>query len=183
MRIEPHGAFKVADRFARAFGPAKDLSDGGKRIGVVGDERHGLLNVTLGLRRPALMIVDLSEQHMGIRGIGVKRDGTRVPFDPQNILKGVHAACGKRPIPEDAKLRLAEEVEDELGREFDREVASSVIGQRVMHKLRAIDRVAYIRFASEYFQFELGELREEVEELHNRGPEVRDQGGLFTEGS
>lgn len=115
------------------------------------------------------------------RLIVVKRDGTRVPFDPQNILKGVHAACGKRPIAEDVKLKLAEEVEDELGREFDREVASSVIGERVMARLRAIDRVAYIRFASEYFQFELGELREEVEELHNRGPEVRDQGGLFSE--
>ena len=116
------------------------------------------------------------------RLIVVKRDGTRVPFDQQNILKGVHAACGKRPIPEDVKLKLAEEVEDELGREFDREVASSVIGQRVMNKLRVIDRVAYIRFASEYFQFELGELREEVEDLHSRGPEVRDQGGLFSPG-
>ncbi len=117
------------------------------------------------------------------RLVVIKRDGSRVPFDVQNILRGVQAACGKRPIPEEVKLKLAEEVEDEVSREFDREVDSRVIGERVMARLRAIDQVAYIRFASEYFQFELGELRRQVEDLHDRGPEVRDQGGLFSEGS
>jgi transcriptional repressor NrdR len=109
----------------------------------------------------------------------VKRDGTRVPFDLQNILRGVQAACGKRPISEEVKLKLAGEVEDELGRDFDREVPAEIIGERVMARLRAIDRVAYVRYASEYFQFELGEMREELEELDSRGPEVRDQGDLF----
>ena len=76
------------------------------------------------------------------RLIVVKRDGTRVPFDQQNILRGVQAACGKRPIPEEVKQKLAGEVEDELGRDFDREVPSHAIGERVMARLRVIDRVA-----------------------------------------
>ncbi|MHC4108103.1 MAG: transcriptional regulator NrdR, partial [Planctomycetota bacterium] len=83
----------------------------------------------------------------------VKRDTSRASFDPQNVLRGVVAACGKRPIPEDAKLKLVQEVEDELHREFDREVPSSEIGQRVAAKLRALDQIAYIRYASEYYDF------------------------------
>ena len=109
----------------------------------------------------------------------VKRDGTRVPFDQQNILRGVQAACGKRPIAESVKARLAGDVEDELARDFDREVPAEIIGERVMKRLREIDRVAYVRYASEYFQFELGELRDELDQLDSQSPEVRDQGDLF----
>ena len=113
------------------------------------------------------------------RLIVVKRDGTRAPFSQENVLAGVRAACGKRPIPEEAKVKLAEEVEEELTREFEREVPSMVVGERVMARLRRLDQVAYVRFASEYYRFEFADLKQTVEELESRPREVRDQGDLF----
>lgn len=113
----------------------------------------------------------------------VKRDGTRVPFARENVLRGILAACGKRPVPQDVKERVADEVEDELHREFDREVPSHAIGQRVMVKLRDIDEVAYIRFASEYHRFrDAGELRQELEALTSRPKDVKAQQTLFQAG-
>jgi transcriptional repressor NrdR len=110
----------------------------------------------------------------------VKRDGTRQPFSTENILRGVQAACGKRPISEERKERLAEEVEEELHREFDREVPSSVIGERVMAKLREIDEVAWVRFASEYYQFKsVEELKQQLKLLDERVRDVKDQARLF----
>ncbi len=113
----------------------------------------------------------------------IKRDGTRAPFSRENILRGVMAACGKRPIAQEVKERLAEEVEEELHREFDREVPSRVIGERVMAKLRDLDEVAYIRFASEYYRFRnMGELRQHVEEIASRPRDDRGQQRLFPPG-
>jgi len=110
----------------------------------------------------------------------VKRDGTRVPFDAQRVLKGIQSACGKRPISEDAKRRLVGEVEEEVHREFDREVSSIEIGTRVMARLRELDPVAYIRFASEHLRFKsLGEIIEEVESLSETPPVGPDQRALF----
>lgn len=110
----------------------------------------------------------------------IKRDGSRVPFDRQNVLRGVVAACGKRPIPADAKERLVDEVEEELHRDFDRDVASTEIGLRVAAKLRALDEVAYVRFASEYYKFkDLQELRREVEEISKQPRDVKEQQRLF----
>ena len=110
----------------------------------------------------------------------VKRDGTRVPFNRENVLKGVMAACGKRAISEEAKQKLVEEVEEELFREFDREAPSRAIGERVMQKLATLDKVAYVRFASEYYQFEnVGQFVDELRELDSRASEVKDQAKLF----
>ena len=110
----------------------------------------------------------------------VKRDGTRVPFNKENVLKGVLAACGKRPIPDEAKRGLVDEVEEELHREFDREVPSGAIGERVMQKLGPLDKVAYVRFASEYYQFQnVGQFVEELRELDARPREMKDQAKLF----
>lgn len=114
------------------------------------------------------------------RLIVVKRDGTHVPFDRQNILKGVIAACGKRPIPEEVKARIAEEVEEELVRDFEREAPSRVIGERVMRKLLDVDEVAFLRFASEYHQFQsVDDMRRQLDELSNRPREVKNQQNLF----
>lgn len=111
----------------------------------------------------------------------IKRDGSRVPFNRENILRGIQAACGKRNIPEDVKERLADEVEDELHREFDREVESTAIGARVMAKLRDLDEVAYIRFASEYLKLgDAGELEAELANLRSRPRDVKQQQSLFT---
>ena len=112
----------------------------------------------------------------------VKKDGSRVAFDSQNIVKGLQAACGKRPIPETVKLRLVQEIEEELFRDHDREVASSDIGLRVAARLRDIDEIAYIRYASEYYQFRnLAELGEAVDALKARAPNLPNQQELFAD--
>ncbi len=110
----------------------------------------------------------------------IKKDGSRVAFSLDNVLSGIKAACGKRPVPEDIKQRIAEETEEELHAEFDREVSSTIIGERVMAKLRAIDVVSYIRFATEHLQLStLDEIRRELETLHARPPDLPNQEDLF----
>ncbi|MFG0304862.1 MAG: transcriptional regulator NrdR [Phycisphaerales bacterium JB040] len=113
----------------------------------------------------------------------IKKDGSRVPFSLDNIIRGVANACGKRPIPEETKLAIAEAVEDELHAEFEREVDSTVIGERVMARLRNIDRIAYIRFATEHLQLStLEEIQRELEDLSARPQEGENQTGLFPTG-
>jgi transcriptional repressor NrdR len=110
----------------------------------------------------------------------VKRDGSRVPFDREKILRGVQAACGKRPIPEEAKLALVDEVDEEAHHEFDREAPSSAIGEKVMAKLRDLDEVAYVRFASEHYRFtSAAEMVREAEELKGRVKDMKNQRPLF----
>ncbi len=109
-----------------------------------------------------------------------KRDGSRQPFDRDKIMRGIVSACGKRPISEEIKQRLVDAVDEEVHREFDREVPSHVIGERVMSKLRDIDEVAYIRFASEYYQFKsVNELRKQLELLDGRIKDAKTQVKLF----
>lgn len=110
----------------------------------------------------------------------IKKDGSRVPFSTENVLKGILAACGKRPIAEERKQQIVAEVEEELYREFDREVPSRIIGEKVMARLRNLDEVAYVRYASEYFQFQsMGEFERELKDLKDRPKEVKDQQKLF----
>jgi len=110
----------------------------------------------------------------------IKRDGTRVPFARENILRGIQTACGKRNIPEDVKERMTDEVEEQVHREFDREVDSRAIGEKVMHRLREVDEVSYIRFASEYLKIgSAGELEAELAALRLRPRDVREQQSLF----
>ncbi len=110
----------------------------------------------------------------------VKRDGRRVPFNRDNVLRGIQAAFGKRKTPEAVKERIADEVEEEVNREHDREVESRAIGRLVLRKLRDVDEVAYIRFASEYLQLKNSrDLMRELEELQNRPKDVKEQTRLF----
>lgn len=110
----------------------------------------------------------------------IKRDGTRSPFSRDNILRGINAACGKRPISADIRRGIVEEVEEQVHREFEKEVPSRVVGELVCTKLRDIDEVAYIRFASEYHRFkDLGEVVKEIHEMNNRVKDVKDQRRLF----
>jgi len=114
------------------------------------------------------------------RLVVIKRDGTHQPFNRENMLRGVIAACGKRPIPEEVKQRLVDAVEDQLHREFDREVESQTIGERVMAKLRDLDEVVWVRFASEYYQFKsVEELKQQLKLLDGRVKDVKDQQKLF----
>ena len=83
----------------------------------------------------------------------IKKDGRREPFDRHKLLAGLVKACEKRPVSMDDLERLVDELERELSQQFEREVPSREIGERVMKKLHAIDPVAYVRFASVYREF------------------------------
>jgi transcriptional repressor NrdR len=114
------------------------------------------------------------------RLVVVKKDGARVPFNRDNIMGGIIAACGKRPVAEETKERLVDEVEEMLHAEFEREVPSVMIGERVLALLRGVDEVAYIRFATEHLALgSLEDIRREVDDLMARPPEARNQQDLF----
>jgi transcriptional repressor NrdR len=85
--------------------------------------------------------------------IVVKRDGSRQIFDRTKILNGLIYAGGKQKIPLRVFEALVDELERELRNNFNQEVSSDEIGQRVLAKLRDIDEVAYVRFASVYHKF------------------------------
>ncbi len=111
----------------------------------------------------------------------IKRDGTRVPFQSEKVLQGLLAACGKRPIPEDIKVAIVREVEEDLMLTFDREVPSQEIGIRVAIQLKSIDSISYIRYASEYFNFQnLEDLSNEVSVLQEEPPVIPSQNDLFS---
>src|SRR3954447_6050717 len=118
-----------------------------------------------------------------IRLTVVKRDGRRVPWDRNKIVTGLERSCFKRPVPESELLRVADEVEDEVFKAHDREVLSTFIGQLVSDKLRRLDQVAYVRFASVYRQFRtLEELVDEAKAvLDAQRFEDPSQGRLFIE--
>jgi transcriptional repressor NrdR len=110
----------------------------------------------------------------------IKRDGSRVPFDTGSLTRGLQAACGKRPIPQEAKDRLCQELEDELHRDFDREVESSEIGRRLATRLRDLDPIAYVRFASEHYGFaSIEEFAAEMVALQNRPRPLANERELF----
>ncbi len=118
-----------------------------------------------------------------VKLIVVKRDGRRVPWDRGKILSGLERACFKRPVPASELLRIVDEIEEEVFKLHDREVVSTVIGAMVTDRLRRLDQVAYVRFASVYKQFKtLEELVDEAKlVLDARRFEDPDQGRLFVE--
>lgn len=110
----------------------------------------------------------------------LKRDGTRQAFDATKILAGVTAACSKRPVSEARIQGLVDEVEDQLGREYEREVTSEIIGREVAGRLLALDKVAYVRFVSVYRGFEaVDELIDEAQQVRELTEDVPGQGRLF----
>lgn len=96
----------------------------------------------------------------------VKKDGTRQPFDAQKLLKGMMKACEKRPIQISQLEEIAEEIESVLQERPDKEIGVAEIGQLVMDRLKELDKVAYVRFASVYREFgDVAEFRRELEDL------------------
>ena len=83
----------------------------------------------------------------------VKKDGSRVPFDRERIRCGLEKACYKRPVSADLIDDMVSQIETQVYEAFDREVPSQFIGEQVMERLRELDQVAYIRFASVYREF------------------------------
>ncbi|NLV22539.1 MAG: transcriptional regulator NrdR [Syntrophomonadaceae bacterium] len=83
----------------------------------------------------------------------VKKNGTREQFDRDKLLNGIGRACEKRPVSIEAIEHMVSQIEAELRDRNEREVSSMIIGEMVMDKLRDLDEVAYVRFASVYRQF------------------------------
>ena len=83
----------------------------------------------------------------------VKKDGSRQSFDRRKVLGGMIRACEKRPVPLADLERIAEEIEQDLQNSMEREISTTAIGEKVMERLRTVDQVAYVRFASVYRQF------------------------------
>jgi transcriptional repressor NrdR len=115
----------------------------------------------------------------------VKKDDSREEFDREKVIAGVRRACEKRPIPSGAIEALADEVEKAVHAQGKAEVPSSYIGELVMERLRGLDHIAYIRFASVYRAFaDVEELEQELAALKAgwRRPDVpQDQMALLPE--
>jgi len=96
----------------------------------------------------------------------IKKDGKRQPFESQKLLKGLLKACEKRPVPVAKLEEIVEEVESKLQDRPDKELSAAKIGQLVMRRLKALDKVAYVRFASVYREFkDVVEFKQELESL------------------
>ena len=103
----------------------------------------------------------------------VKKNGEREPYDREKLMRGVRTACYRRPVSAQQLEIFANDVEAALMALDEQEVRSSTIGDLVMARLRDLDEVAYIRFASVYRAFtDIGKLREAVEELLEHEPEM-----------
>ena len=83
----------------------------------------------------------------------VKRDGSRQTFDRRKLVNGLLRACEKRPVSVAQLEKLGEEIEQELQNSLEREISTEHVGELVMDKLKGVDEVAYVRFASVYRQF------------------------------
>jgi transcriptional repressor NrdR len=99
----------------------------------------------------------------------VKKDNSRVPYDRDKVIAGLQKACYKRLVSAEQIQQIADKVEEDVFRNFDKEVSSAFIGESVMKHLRNVDKVAYIRFASVYRDFkDAGELIDEVSQVIQR---------------
>ena len=110
------------------------------------------------------------ERGEDVRQMIIKKDGRREPFDRQKILNGVVKACEKRPIPTEEIEALADRIEHKLLERGEKEVSGQDVGEMVITELRALDDVAYVRFASVYRSFkDVNEFMKELEQvMHER---------------
>ncbi len=115
-----------------------------------------------------------------IRLTVVKRGGNREPYQRDKVLKGLRMACYKRPISDEEIRLIIDEAEEAIFRRYDREVPTSFIGEVVADALRKADKIAYVRFASVYRQFQdVGELIQEASEVRDTPVAGPGQRGLF----
>jgi transcriptional repressor NrdR len=102
----------------------------------------------------------------------IKKDGRREPFDREKILAGITKACEKRPVAREEVARVVEGIEQALRDRLATEVPTREIGEMVMERLRSLDEVAYVRFASVYKEFRDAEsFVQEIERLAARDNE------------
>ncbi len=115
----------------------------------------------------------------------IKKDGARVPYDRQKMLTGLEKACYKRAVPSDQLSHIVDEVEEEIFRRGGREIQALDIGRMLANKLKQLDQVAYIRFASVYMDFkDIDDLLAEAQEVQAARPvkPLRNQALLFNGG-
>lgn len=99
----------------------------------------------------------------------IKKDNTREVFDKSKLLSGMLSACNKRPVTMDQLEGIASEIEAELQNSLKREISSRQIGVLVMDKLKDLDEVAYVRFASVYREFkDLDSFMQELEKIRSQ---------------
>ncbi len=99
----------------------------------------------------------------------IKRDGRREDFDREKLVRAVRAACHKRPVDNEQIGMLIEDVMDILEAQYDTEIPSHAVGDAVMQRLRKIDEVAYVRFASVYKEFrDVSEFMHEINTLDKK---------------
>ena len=109
----------------------------------------------------------------------VKKDGTRVPYEREKLIAGLQKACYKRPVSAEKIQDIADCIEEEIFRNFDKEVSALFLGEHAMRFLRRVDKVAYIRFASVYRDFtDAGDLLNEVSQALGE-QDMGDQPNLF----
>ncbi len=113
----------------------------------------------------------------------IKKDGSRAQYVREKLLSGLQRACWKLPIGLEALEALVDEVEEEVFRKFDREVPSSHLGAAVAVRLRKLDKVAYLRYASLYHEFQLvDDFIQEAQDILDRDQrDVAGQQDLFSE--
>jgi transcriptional repressor NrdR len=106
--------------------------------------------------------------------IVIKRDGRREDFDREKLVRAARAACQKRPVDAEQIGMLVEDVIDALEAQYDTDIPSRAIGDAVMQRLRKIDEVAYVRFASVYKEFlDVSEFMHEINALDKK-PAAKD---------
>ncbi|HEY3175301.1 MAG TPA: transcriptional regulator NrdR [Candidatus Polarisedimenticolia bacterium] len=130
------------------------------------DSREGKEGLVIRRRRECLQCTRRFTSYERIEEISfrlLKRDGRREPFDRQKLMNGLIKACEKRPVPVKALDAIADEIESMLQDSPDKELTTDRVGAHVMLRLRELDKVAYVRFASVYRRFE--EAKDFLEEL------------------
>ncbi len=98
----------------------------------------------------------------------IKKDGTRQDFSREKLLEGLNSACSKRPVSNENLMKIVNEVETRLQEQRSGEISTTEIGELVMTRLRGLDKVAYVRFASVYRDFtDVSSFAKEIEEIGN----------------
>lgn len=101
--------------------------------------------------------------------IVIKKDKTRQPFNREKLINGMLRACEKRPVSIDDIEKLADDIESQIYNSLQREITTNEIGEMVMERLKSLDEVAYVRFASVYRQFkDIDTFMEELRKLQQK---------------
>ncbi len=139
------------------------------------DSRENAEGTSIRRRRECLKCAKRFTTHEYIEHVSlmiVKKDGRRQAYDRARIINGMMKACEKRPVSVVQVENIAQEIERELQKRYDREVAVSVIGELIMEKLYDLDEVAYVRFASVYRQFrDVNHFMREIKDILEREKE------------